>query len=301
MVKTIEKKQTATSYAEKVLAFYLKKAGLNIKENVSASDIITKNKIIAKKKNFDMYFEVKNKKFVVEFDGFYYHKDTVDNDIIKNLLCKQNNIIIIRIRDYGLCSLNDYSYDYILAKRNSEEEYEKALFFIKDILERVYKIKLKDYNINLEKDRAQIYGLMNLKIEYNSISNVRPDFLLEWDYDKNIISPDTISFMSHKQVWWKCPLGHSWQARPMNRVNGNGCPYCANRKLLKGFNDFKTLYPKLAKMWYPENIIHLDEILGKSEKKLLWQCQSCGHIFERKAYKMVQTNGKCPECGKETK
>ena len=28
--------------------------------------------------------------------------------------------------------------------------------------------------------------------------------LKEWDYDKNILSPNGVTYQSHKKVWWKC-------------------------------------------------------------------------------------------------
>ena len=31
---------------------------------------------------------------------------------------------------------------------------------------------------------------------------------------------------------------------------GNGCPYCANRKVLPGFNDLATAAPLVAKQWH---------------------------------------------------
>ena len=31
---------------------------------------------------------------------------------------------------------------------------------------------------------------------------------------------------------------------------GNGCPYCANRKVLVGFNDLATVQPLVAKEWH---------------------------------------------------
>ena len=56
---------------------------------------------------------------------------------------------------------------------------------------------------------------------------------------------------SSKKVWWLCDFGHEWQSTIANRSNGNGCPYCSNKKLLVGFNDFATRHPELAAEWNP--------------------------------------------------
>lgn len=287
-----------TSFNEKVFAFYLRKTGLKIKENVLLKD--TLNEVIERdKKSFDIYFQKQNMKFAIEYDGSYYHNNTVDNDNIKNLISKANDVRIIHIREKGLNKLDRRRgcYNHIM-KDNSEKEIIKSLNYIKSVLE-LYGIKIKDFDVNIERDRDEILGLLKLSPVDNSISKVRPQWLYEWDYDKNTVNPNCISINSHFILNWKCPRGHNWKARPMNRNNGNGCPYCANRKLLKGFNDLKTLYPKIAEMWYEENINKPEEILGKSEQKVIWKCNKCNHIFERKVYKQIQMNGKCPNCKKE--
>ena len=54
-----------------------------------------------------------------------------------------------------------------------------------------------------------------------------------------------------RKVWWRCEKGHSWQATIASRASGCGCPVCANRKILPGFNDFATTHPALAAEWHP--------------------------------------------------
>jgi very-short-patch-repair endonuclease len=283
------------SFPEKVIAFYLKKAGLKVEE-----DVLLANKIIAMAdfcttKSLDIYFEAKNKKFVVEYDGYYYHKNTTNVDRVKNQILKKNGINIIRIRENGLKQLDNISYDYILKKNKSFEELVNAIMFIQDILSRIFCIKVK-IDIDIKRDLSEIYALMHWDKVYNSISNVRPDIAKEWNYERNPMLPSQVEFKSHFIVWWKCEKGHEWQSRPLNRSNGNKCPICGNRVLLKGYNDFKTLYPELLKYWYPENDIKPDEILGKSDKEVLWRCPKCGDVFSNKVYKFIIKKTKCSHC-----
>jgi hypothetical protein len=56
---------------------------------------------------------------------------------------------------------------------------------------------------------------------------------------------DSISFSSHKEIEWKCHLGHLYKLAPNVRLGGRGCPYCAGRKVLIGFNDVSTRNPHL--------------------------------------------------------
>lgn len=56
---------------------------------------------------------------------------------------------------------------------------------------------------------------------------------------------------SNRPVWWRCEKGHSYRTIIAQRVQrGNGCPYCANRKVLVGFNDLATVQPLVAKEWH---------------------------------------------------
>jgi len=76
---------------------------------------------------------------------------------------------------------------------------------------------------------------------------------------------------------WSCIKGHLWSVSTASRTTFNtGCATCSGKKVLKGFNDLKTLLPKLAKEahgWDPT-------VIGiSSNKKLTWSCKK-GHLFE---------------------
>lgn len=49
--------------------------------------------------------------------------------------------------------------------------------------------------------------------------------LTQWDYEKNgTLTPDRVTYGSHKKVWWICEKGHSWQAIVKSRISGcSGC------------------------------------------------------------------------------
>jgi len=99
----------------------------------------------------------------------------------------------------------------------------------------------------------------------------------EWDYEKNNIEnrdPQKLSLGSGYIVAWICPKGHKYQASINSRNRGSGCPYCANKKALKGFNDFETKYPQIAKEWHPDkngNLLPSDFTYG-SGQKVWWLC-----------------------------
>ncbi|MBO5558414.1 zinc-ribbon domain-containing protein [Ruminococcus sp.] len=83
-------------------------------------------------------------------------------------------------------------------------------------------------------------------------SNDRQDIIDKWS-ERNIISPLDLGYSSAKKVWWKCSLGHEYKATLTSRVikgkQRNGCPVCANKVILKGYNDLETIYLHIAKEW----------------------------------------------------
>lgn len=126
------------------------------------------------------------------------------------------------------------------------------------------------------------------------------DYLLEeWDYIKNgKVTPQEVGRASGKIVYWKCHLGHSYQSRIYNRTRGgSGCPYCANRSVLKGYNDLKTKRPNLAKEWHPTKNGELTslDIMPGSNEMVWWQCEK-GHIFDATVNERTSNNTGCPIC-----
>ncbi len=64
----------------------------------------------------------------------------------------------------------------------------------------------------------------------NDIVTLNSKFLVDWDYNKNRISPN--NFMEHSGVivWWKCHIcGFEWKAAIDSRSK-HGCRYCSRKK-----------------------------------------------------------------------
>ena len=124
--------------------------------------------------------------------------------------------------------------------------------------------------------------------------------MAEWHWEKNIelnFDPKTLTLGSHTKVWWKCSKGHEWQAQLANRNNGNGCPYCAGQWVIQGETDLETNDPFLAGEWLIEKNLPLtpSTISWKSNKKVWWQCSSCGNKWEANVVNRANGRG-CPKC-----
>ena len=123
------------------------------------------------------------------------------------------------------------------------------------------------------------------------------DLLKEWDYELNKgVDPKSLARSSKYNAYWRCPKCKGvWQSKVKNRTNGSGCPYCTGRKVLRGFNDFETLYPHLAKQWKSsEHGKNPWEVTKGSHENVLWECEK-GHRWEAKVKDRVAGND-CPFC-----
>ena len=69
---------------------------------------------------------------------------------------------------------------------------------------------------------------------FNDLATIRPDLFSEWDYEKNSKMPTQVLSGTHSKIWWKCDVGHSWNASAQKRIQGRGCPTCAPSGFVPG-------------------------------------------------------------------
>ena len=134
---------------------------------------------------------------------------------------------------------------------------------------------------------------------FNDLKTLKPKIAAEWCYEKNgDLKPEMVSPGSRKNVWWICSKGHEYESKIESRtVNDTGCPYCAGRKILVGFNDLQTTEPEIAKEWFRElNGGLTPEMVTKgSGKKVWWKC-SFGHVWKVAIAHRTARNTGCPVC-----
>lgn len=132
----------------------------------------------------------------------------------------------------------------------------------------------------------------NLKIEigYNDLLTTHPMIASQadgWD-------PQTVVAGTAKRMLWICAKGHKWRSSVNHRTERNqGCPFCSNKRLLKGFNDLATTHPDLATEaldWDPTKFV------SSGKKKFKWKCLK-GHIWSQTIQERKSGSG-CPSCAK---
>ena len=139
----------------------------------------------------------------------------------------------------------------------------------------------------------------------NDLATHFPEISAQWHPARNgNLTPEGVTPYSNKKVWWLCSLGHEYTAMVSARtMNGSDCPYCANRKVLPGFNDLAALEPEVAKQWHPalNGTLTPEMVTAGSHRKVWWQCPS-GHIWKAVVYSRAgpQKTG-CPICAGRVK
>ena len=121
----------------------------------------------------------------------------------------------------------------------------------------------------------------------NDLATTHPFLAVEadgWD-------PTTVTSGSGRKVGWVCALDHRWEAAVYSRAAGSGCPICAGRQVLVGYNDLATVHPDLAAEadgWDPTTVT------AQSHQKQHWRC-ALGHRYESSVAHHTNDRG-CPYC-----
>jgi len=107
-----------------------------------------------------------------------------------------------------------------------------------------------------------------LSVGVNDLASQRPDLAAE------LVSPnaDEVTTVSTVMGSWRCANhGEPYPSTIRNRVEGRGCPYCAGKRILVGFNDLATVRPDLA-----AEILDLDPttITVGTQKIATWRCDN---------------------------
>jgi hypothetical protein len=134
----------------------------------------------------------------------------------------------------------------------------------------------------------------------NDLATLNPALSQEWAEDLNGIGASVVHAGSHSVYWWRCSMqpSHLWQTSPQKRKQGQGCPYCSNKRVAPGFNDLKSFFPSIADEWDFEanEGISPSQVSKKSHRKVSWVCSSDPrHKWVATVASRAAGNG-CPAC-----
>ena len=135
---------------------------------------------------------------------------------------------------------------------------------------------------------------------YNDLASRYPGVAAEWSARNLPLLPSQVTKRSVQKVWWRDSFGHEWQARIADRVEGHGCPYCNDGKLLTGFNDLASCFPEIAAEWSESNFpLKPEQVKPKSRQPVWWRCAECGHEWKAVINTRVLGGQSCPACARE--
>jgi len=139
----------------------------------------------------------------------------------------------------------------------------------------------------------------------NDLASAYPEVAAQWHNTKNgSLTPEKVTPHSNRSVWWVCEQGHEYRSAISHRtVERSGCPYCAGRKVLVGFNDLATKEPKLCEEWAQDlnGILTPEMVTVASHKRVWWRCAD-DHVW--KAVISSRTGARrhgCPVCAGNVK
>lgn len=93
---------------------------------------------------------------------------------------------------------------------------------------------------------------------------------------------------------------HVWPTRVNSRVNGRGCPYCANKRQVgREYKSLAEAFPEIAKEWHPtKNGNRTPETVREgSSQKIWWRCKNNpDHEWPNSPYERTARGVSCPYC-----
>ncbi len=143
----------------------------------------------------------------------------------------------------------------------------------------------------------------------NDLEKTHPEILKYWDYDKNVVKPNEVSFYDSSDFYWKCSVcNYEWSGKASSRIKfikGKkqivGCKACARKVALKKVSDISTTHPNIASEFIKDmNAMLITEILSGTNTPVYWKCSVCNQIFSAKPASRTRYHDNklhgCPFC-----
>ena len=187
------------------------------------------------------------------------------DDTKKKLLCRQNNVILVIIKQ-TLCksNINDFKKVIINECKNNNINIVKKIDY--DIYHKIYTRRFNVYNTDSFIDIAKQRG-------------------------GELLSPEYIHY--NLKLEWRCKEGHIWKQRPSNILAGSWCNLCAikNKSSRVSIEQARDVARKKGGECLSNGNIYIND-------KLLWRCH-LGHEWGSIYAYIKNSKSWCPTCRKE--
>lgn len=297
------KNRYSSSFAEQAIFFYVSQF---------YPDAVNRCKeLFDNNMEFDIY--IPSIKTAIEYDGWYWHnsEDIHEKEIFKYEFCKSHGIRLLRVKEETGEAWDDVSDTVLYVPKKNRVRLQKAILKLLSILSNSSMTEMQPSKelaslVDIERDSNTIFEYLH-KVP-NSIMELRPDLIDEWNYNKNgNLTPDLFGINSNEKVWWKCKkCNHEWRTTIIHRAGkrNSGCPKCSPIQRGKTFSKNKALergslatrMPELLKQWaYDKNTVKPTEIALNYNKKIWWRCDVCNYEWESSPNNRSKGVG-CPCC-----
>lgn len=267
---------TSTSFMEQFILHSFKKA-------LGDSEVISRDKTTIDKE-LDVY--IPKFKFAIEPGSWFWHKNSIENDILKQEKCNNIGIRLVRIYDSYTLDINNETDIYKFREDLSTDlGYPKLKQLVIDLAQSI------NININWSEE-------IWTEIKYSAILNSRKRTTEEFinslkSVNSNIIVLGEYSSY-HKKINVKCNIcNYEWSASPAHLLQGRGCPKCAGVKLKTNDEFLNELITK--------NIpITPKEKYKTGNTQISVQCNKCGHQWRTRPANILTGYG-CPQCSRKNR
>lgn len=303
-------KRRTTSYPEQAIFYYVKKL---YPDATSRYKDLFNNGM-----ELDIY--IPSIRVAIEFDGANWHnaEDALVREIEKYRKCKENEITLIRVKEKleGVTGFESSDVTYFIKKKAYKKELPLVIQGILDSIDPASNVMTRKkprqlhstITVDLERDRNEIKRY--LSVIPNSLAELRPDLVAEWNDEKNKnLLPTMFGINSNDRVWWKCSTcGHEWETTIIHRggKRNSGCPECSKtnrgkiftKKCVEERGSLAENNPFLAKQWHPNKNgdVTPNNITERTGKKMWWLCEKCGHEWEASPLNRSAKGVGCPAC-----
>ena len=135
----------------------------------------------------------------------------------------------------------------------------------------------------------------------NCLATLRPEIATQWYFELNLpLTPYDVVPGSEKEVYWKCPNGHTWKSAISSRTSSreSRCPICYPRTMPRR-RSAQPMDSTLVQIWHPTKNLPLvpDNVANQSNKKFWWQCEK-GHEWQSSPSHLwrLSSSKRCPFC-----
>ena len=203
----LTKRKFGTSFHEQCIFFYLKQLFKNVKNRyrVKLNNCMTEADIF-----------IEDYSIAIEYDGVFWHKEKLVDDIEKAKRFNSNSIPLIRVREIELNCIDLNLTKTIYCNINDVEFYKVINQIIKTIpklvdLSKADLLKLSKFKLTqnqFEDDKINI--LDQYRTNYVEDNITKSCLFKFWDEKKNkYVIPQKISIQDDVKVWFTCKYGFS--------------------------------------------------------------------------------------------